>query len=461
MSQRQRPHMSSDSSDTRFSSDASEADIVVIGAGVIGAACALELSQRGLKVLVLDQNQPGMGASYGNAGHMATEQVFPIADASLLKRIPGMLMDPKGPLRLDWRYLPKIAPWLARLLWNLRPEPYRHSTAGIQALNAASLPAWRELLDSIGQGSLLRDEGSLLVHERSETKDELAGVATRMQGQGVSVESLPRDEVRRRVPGLAEAVKGGLFFPETGHVSDPYRLVQALMAAAESAGARFVRAEVTNGEATSDGVRLVTDRGALTVPRVLVAGGAHSASLVSALTGTSVPLDTERGYHLMLPRETERLPLAVTSLERRFIMTPMNEGLRLAGTVEFAGLNRPARMERARRLLELAQGLFAQPLSDAGATPWMGFRPSLPDSLPVIDRTGPDERVLLAFGHHHLGLTQAAITARLVAGFVVDEASSSSVSSAPAASAPAGSASKTAKNSALPSLAPYRLGRFA
>lgn len=458
MSLSQHPQMSSD---TRFSSGDSGADIVVVGAGVIGVACALELSQRGLKVLVLDCDEPGTGASYGNAGHMATEQVFPIADASLLKRIPGMLIDPRGPLRLDWHYLPKSAPWLARLLWNLRPKPYRHSTAGLQALNVASLPAWRELLDSIGQGALLRDEGSLLVHERSETKDELAAVAARMQGQGVPVESLSREEVRRRAPGLAEAVKGGLFFPDTGHVTDPYRLVQVLMAAAELAGARFARAKVSNGEAAADGIRLETSRGALIVPRVLVSGGAYSAPLVSALTGTSVPLDTERGYHLMLPRETERLPLAVTSLERRFIMTPMDGGLRLAGTVEFAGLERPARMQRARRLLELAQGLFAQPLSDTGATPWMGFRPSLPDSLPVIDRAGPEGRVLLAFGHHHLGLTQAAITARLVASFVADESFALSTPSVPSDSAFTDSVSRAVRDTALPSLAPYRLGRFA
>lgn len=416
----------------------SEADIAVIGAGIIGAACALELSRRGLRVLVLDRDAPGWGASYGNAGHMATEQVFPIADASLLKRIPGMLLDPLGPLRLDWRYLPTITPWLVRLLWNLRTTPYQRSTLGLRALNAESLPAWRELLSSIGQSCLLRGEGSLLVHERSDTAAELAAVAARMQAQGVPLESLSADEVRRRVPRLTEAIRGGLFFPDTGHVTDPHRLVQALMSAAEQAGARFAKAEVRGGRAAPGGVRLDTSRGPLSVPQVLVAGGAHSAPLVAALTGTDVPLDTERGYHLMLPRETQRLPLAVTSLERRFIMTPMADGLRLAGTVEFAGLHRPARMQRAWQLLELAQGLFSRPLDDADASPWMGFRPSLPDSLPIIDRAGCEGRVWLAFGHHHLGLTQAAITARLIASFV-----------------------DVTSSSALPSLAPYRLGRFA
>ena len=143
---------------------------------------------------------------------------------------------------------------------------------------------------------------------------------------------------------------------------------------------------------------------------VLLACGAHSAKLTAALTGKQVPLDTERGYHLMLPNEHDRLPFPVTSLERKFIMTPMREGLRLAGTVEFAGLERPANMARAWQLQRLSQGLFRKDLNADGATPWMGFRPSLPDSLPVIDQVCAG-KVLLAFGHQHLGLTQAAVTA--------------------------------------------------
>lgn len=418
-----------------------DADIAVIGAGVIGTACALELARQGLRVRVLDCDAPGMGASFGNAGHMATEQVFPIADASLLKRIPGMLMDPKGPLRLDWRYLPKSTPWLMRLLWNLRPSPYRRSVAGIRALNEVSLAAWQELLASIDKPWLLRHEGSLLVHERDETTDALAQAMRRFSAEGVACERLSGKAVRQMAPSLTERICGGLFFPETGHVIDPHRLVKDLVEAAEAVGVRFSQAEVTGGRASATGICLETNRGVMNVPRVLIAAGAHSAPLVASLTGTRVPLDTERGYHLMLPREGDRLPMAVTSLERRFIMTPLAEGLRLAGTVEFAGLDRPPRMERAWRLRELAQGLFSRPLDETDATPWMGFRPSLPDSLPIIDRAGPEGRVWLAFGHHHLGLTQAAITARLVGQFTLPE--------------------RESREAALPSLRPYRLARFA
>ena len=171
-----------------------------------------------------------------------------------------------------------------------------------------------------------------------------------------------------------------------------------------------------------------------------IACGAHSAGLTAALTGRKVPLDTERGYHLMLPHEHDRLPFAVTSLERRFIMTPMADGLRLAGTVEFAGLESPPSMERAWQLHRLSKGLFGRDLSAEAATPWMGMRPSLPDSLPIIDRVC-EGRVLLAFGHQHLGLTQAAITAEHVARLATVPATGN---------APHG----------LPGLDAYRLDRF-
>lgn len=388
-------------------------DMLVIGAGIVGVACALRLARQGLRVQLVDAQAPGHGASYGNAGHLATEQVFPIADASLLRRLPGMLMDPLGPLRLDWRYLPRALPWLSRLLWNLRPEPFRQTVAGLRALNERSLGAWQRLLGEIGQLALLRLEGSLLMQEHPGSVPGIDGLENRLGEQGVKVERWTATQVLQTVPALAPAITGGLFFPDTGHVLDPLRVVNELARAAQALGVRIVRGRVSHAGVHPAGVTVKTDQGALSARRVLIACGAHSAPLVAALTGRRVPLDTERGYHLMLPAEQNRLPFAVTSYERKFIMTPMNGGLRLAGTVEFAGLKRPPDMRRAWQLQSLSQGLFRAPLNFEGAEPWMGLRPSLPDSLPVIDQAA-DGKVLLAFGHQHLGLTQAAVTAELI-----------------------------------------------
>ncbi|MBN2977340.1 FAD-dependent oxidoreductase [Pseudomonas fluorescens] len=392
-------------------------DFVVVGAGIIGVACALQLACQGRHVVVLDQQEPGMGASYGNAGHLATEQVFPIADLSILKRLPAMLLDPMGPLRLDWKYLPRALPWFVRLLLNLRPARYQRTVAGIRALNEDSLGAWRRLLTSIDRPGLLREDGSLLVFERADSRPALEALQQRMRQQRVPVDFWSAEAVRKAAPQLSEQIQGGLFFPATGHFLDPYRTLCELVEAAKASGVQFLTRQVRDARVDAEGVVLSTDQGQLAARQVLIACGAHSARLTAALTGKKVPLDTERGYHLMLPHEHQRLPFAVTSFERKFIMTPMTGGLRLAGTVEFAGLDRPANMARAWQLHRLSKGLFGEDLNSQGATPWMGFRPSLPDSLPVIDRVC-EGKVLLAFGHQHLGLTQAAVTAEWIGQLV-------------------------------------------
>lgn len=414
-------------------------DIAVVGAGIIGVACALRLARQGLRVVVIDQQEPGHGASFGNAGHLATEQVFPIADLTILKRLPAMLMDPMGPLRLDWKYMPRALPWFTRLLLNLRSQPFLKTVAGLRALNESSLDAWHRLLKDIRRPDLLKVDGSLLVFERPESRQAIEALRGRLRQQQVPVEFWQAGTVQETAPQLAEQIQGGLFFPRTGHFIDPYGVVCALVEAARASGVSFVKQRVQGGHVQAHGVSLITETGALTASRVLIACGAHSATLTAALTGKNVPLDTERGYHLMLPQEHNRLPFPVTSLERKFIMTPMSEGLRLAGTVEFAGLQRPPNMERAWQLHRLSQGLFRKDLNAEAATPWMGFRPSLPDSLPVIDQVC-DGKVLLAFGHQHLGLTQAAVTAEMVVRMALPAVES--------------------RMSDLPKVEPYRLERF-
>ncbi|MBK5529136.1 FAD-binding oxidoreductase [Pseudomonas sp. TH06] len=413
-------------------------DIAVVGAGIIGVACAVRLARQGQRVVVIDQQEPGHGASFGNAGHLATEQVFPIADLSILKRLPAMLMDPMGPLRLDWKYLPRALPWFTRLLLNLRAQPFQKTVAGLRALNESSLEAWHRLLADIGHPELLKVDGSLLVFEHAESRQGIEALQTRMRQQQVPVDFWPAGAVQETAPQLSEQIQGGLFFPHTGHFIDPFQVVCKLVEAAKNSGVSFVQQQVQGGHVQAHGVSLITDAGGLTASRVLIACGAHSAKLTAALTGKKVPLDTERGYHLMLPQEHNRLPFPVTSLERKFIMTPMSDGLRLAGTVEFAGLQRPPSMERAWQLHRLSQGLFRKDLSAEAATPWMGFRPSLPDSLPVIDQACGG-KVLLAFGHQHLGLTQAAVTAEMVVGMVLPMAQQAS---------------------GLPGIEQYRLDRF-
>lgn len=395
-------------------------DLVVIGGGIIGLSIAVMLQQRGARVRLLDASTVGGGASFGNAGHIATEQVFPIADAGILKQLPRMLRDPMGPLRLDWRYLPHMLPWFVRLLGNLRPARYAHIHQALLALNRQCLAAWLDFARDWHLTPWVRIHGSLLLAETTATMQALQQHGARLNAMGIENAWLDAQALREREPALAHTQLGGLFYPQTGHVTDLAAICSALRQALVAMGGT-VQEHCTVSAATrqnGQSILLHTTCGQIRAPRVVLAAGAHAKALARQLTGVSVPLDTERGYHLMLPKETGRLSMAVSSADRRFIMTPMAGGLRLAGTVEYAGLQAPPNWARARQLLPLAQPMLRQRLDADSATTWMGFRPSIADSLPVIDRHGP---VLLAFGHQHLGLTQAAMTARLVTSLYFDE----------------------------------------
>ncbi|OMH33870.1 FAD-binding oxidoreductase [Motiliproteus sp. MSK22-1] len=389
-------------------------DIAIVGGGVIGASCAFALQQSGLSVHLLEREAPGSGASSGNAGHLASEQVLPLASSDMLLQLPRMIADPLGPLRIDWRYLPQITPWMLRLVANMLPAAYKRSTDALSALNSASLGAWSDLLGSIERTDLIKVEGSFLAYEKQQTQAALLALMDKLSPHQIPVTHINAKQLLERAPELSPNLLGALEFSATGHVTNPLKLVEVLIGSAQQRGMVYEQADIIGGQLTDEGVELHSSNGSLRCRHVLIANGAYAKPLVKALTGVKVPLDTERGYHLMLPHEEQALPFPVTSAERRFIMTPLEGGLRLAGTVEFAGLEKEADMRRAHMLEQHAQALFGRPLDCRDATPWMGRRPSLPDSLPVIDRTGPKGQVLLAFGHQHLGLTQAAITAQLI-----------------------------------------------
>ncbi|MEH8020820.1 FAD-dependent oxidoreductase [Rheinheimera metallidurans] len=394
---------------------------VVVGGGVIGLTIALTLQARGVQVLLVDKDTIAAGTSLGNAGHIATEQVFPIADPSVLKSLPRMLLDPLGPLRLDWRYLLPITPWMLRLVSNMRPRAFAHIHQALTLINAAALPAWHTFTKQYQLEDLVKINGSLLVAEKPQTAVKLQQHGEALNRIGVTNSWLTTAELLEREPLLANNQLGALFYPNTGHLVDLAILFTRLQAQFFALGGAVlehvnVRSIRQRGP---DDIFIDSSHGPLLANNVVVACGAYAKNLVKGLSGVSVPLETERGYHLMLPAETARLSVPVSSADRRFIMTPMNNGLRLAGTVEYAGLTRPPNMQRARNLLPLANPMLRTALNAQGNTQWMGFRPTIADSLPVIDKY---ENCYYAFGHQHLGLTQAPITAELIAALHFGEA---------------------------------------
>jgi len=403
-------------------------DIAVVGAGVIGVACATRLQLAGFKVLLLDRDQPGHGCSLGNAGHFATEQVLPLASLQLLPKIPRMLLDPLGPVAIRPAYLARITPWLLRFLWQARPSAVASGTQAISQLNHASLDAWKRLLRQVSGEQHLISKGSLLVFETEQAFRAYQSTLGQLRDQQVMTEHLTGDQARDLEPNLAHQVRHAVLFPDTGHTPDPLALTQCMVQAFVQAGGKLLREEVTRLGVSDQGCEIATQQGRHHVPRIVLATGAWSARWLEQLCGIRVPLDTERGYHLMFPELRSSLSIPVSSAERKFIMTPMAAGLRCAGTVEFGGLTLGPDMRRADMLRQHAAGL----LPDMGLLPgldiqpgqrWMGHRPSLPDSLPIIDRCGPQGRVMLAFGHQHLGLTQAAITAEMIESLVTGQPS--------------------------------------
>ncbi|WP_201577044.1 NAD(P)/FAD-dependent oxidoreductase [Psychrobacter okhotskensis] len=394
-------------------------DLHIIGGGIIGLAAAVTLQARGVKVALLDANEVGQGASFGNAGHIATEQVFPIADASMLRHVPAMLLNPTGPLRIDWRYLPRLLPWAVQLLMNMRPEPFERIHQALLSLNQNSLQAWQGFADQWQLGDWIQVKGSLLTVEKPSSLELLTAHGKRLNDIDVRNELLSKEDLLEREPALQDNQLAALFFPNTGHITNLKAVINQLHNTFIQLGGHVIEhcrvLAATNG---ADGVHLTTSQGDMTASKVMLSAGAHSKALAKQLTGVNIPLDTERGYHLMLPHESARLQIPVSSLDRRFVMTPMQEGLRLAGTVEYAGLDAPANMQRAQILLQHAQPMLKAPLDASDSVSWMGFRPSTADSLPVIDKI---ERVFLSFGHQHLGLTQAVISAQMIAEYYFDE----------------------------------------
>ncbi len=399
-----------------------DSDTIVIGAGVVGAACAVRLAQAGREVLLLDRQAPGLGASFGNAGHIATEQLIPLANPQVIRDSWRYLLKADSPLRLRMAYLMPILPWLARFVMAARPAALARGVAALMALQQTSRDDLRDLLQSCGLGHLLALDGYLRVWETPSGARAARREAAQLAAYGIRSDVLTAQAVRGEAPGLCTEVAGALCYPDTGHVSDPYAVCSGLVAALSGMSGRVQRTRVVDIFQQGTGpVRLTQEHGpALHCRQVLVCAGTWSRPLLSSL-GYRVPLDTERGYHITVPWPAAgeraasglRLRRPIASTERSVIVTPMSVGLRMTGTVEFGGLHLPPDQSRYAQLRRHMQDLLPG-VDTASASTWMGFRPSLPDHLPVLGAAPRHQGVFFAFGHQHLGLTLSGVTARLM-----------------------------------------------
>jgi D-amino-acid dehydrogenase len=408
-----------------------DADVLVIGAGLVGAACALRLALAGRQVCLVDTQAPGQGASFGNAGHIATEQRVPLANPQVLRASLSWLRDADGPLRLRASYLLPLLPWLARFVWAARPSALARGIAALTALQETAMDDLAELTAQAGVGSLLHRQGYLRVWQSAQGEKEALAQIREMDRHGVRTEPVTADRIQAEVPGLTHAVRGGVCYPDTGHVADPFAVCSGLVAALRRAGGQVLQAQVAQVAQSQGGAVFVSlsDGTRLASRQVLICAGAWSAPLAASL-GYRVPLDTERGYHVTVPWPKARAATTwagmhrpIASIEHSVIMTPMEVGLRMTGTVEFGGLLLPPDPRRHALLHRSMQALL--PGTDTSqARSWMGFRPSLPDHLPVLGAAPRHSGVFFAFGHQHLGLTLCASTARVMAELMQGEAPS-------------------------------------
>ena len=388
-------------------------DVIVIGAGIVGVCCAGWLQRKGLSVTLVERDAPGEATSFGNAGSLSPTAVLPVAMPGMLPQIPGWLLDPLGPLVVRWSYLPRALPWLWRFLRCANVEQMWRTANALRPLLGPIFECYEPLVRNADAADLIRREGCLYVYDSEQEYRASAQSNDMRRKLGAVLEDLSESDIRRMEPALAPSFRWATYAPENAFTVDPHRLTRALAAIGDD----LVRTQARSIEVRGGGrVAVRTVDGDLSADAVVVAAGAWSRELAASV-GDRIPLETQRGYHVTLAHPGVPAKRMVNWVRRRVFATPMEMGMRFAGTVEIAGLAAEPNWARADVLLDLARRMY--PDIDASAVSrWMGHRPCLPDSIPVIGPSPRASRVFYAFGHGHVGMCGAAGTGRTIAELV-------------------------------------------
>lgn len=395
------------------------AEVKVIGAGIVGIATALYLQREGHHVRVIDPQAPGEGTSFGNAGSIAPSSIVPAALPGTLGQVPKWLLDPLGPLTISWRQLPLMLPWFLHFRRACDPARAQRAAANLRALNEPAVDAYADLLTTAGAPELLRRVGMLHVYKTEAGFNASAFARKLRTDNGCAIELVDAARIRGFSPAISPDYHWGFYLPDNAHVRNPLRVTRVLAEHFIRNGGMLERASVRSINCNSHGsITLDTDAGTQTAECVVIAAGFASAKLAARL-GTRIPLAPERGYHIEIPGAAPEQQCPVTDGGSRFVATPMEGGLRIAGTSEFQAAGAPPNWDRTEALATLAAKMFPGLRVD-NYTRWMGVRPSTPDSAPVIGCSPRHKRVLFAFGHGHWGLMAAPATGQLIADLVAE-----------------------------------------
>ena len=393
--------------------------VMVVGAGIVGTCCAVYLRRAGFEVTLVERDAPGEGCSYGNAGSIGIASFTPYSLPDTIRRVPKMLFDRKGALQVRPGRLVLSMPWFLRFLAAGRPSRVERIIAARKALLDRVLESYAPIIADAGAEDVIQARGKLFLYE-----GDAAFAAGRYDREvrrrgGVEIAEISGDEARQIQPGLSPSVTHAMFVPSLRHCRNPLRLTQALVALFVREGGRVLKANVERLEPAVDGrVRVVTDAGGHAPDQVVLSAGVWSRTLARPF-GARIPIESQRGYHVMLPKANVEFRLPVMSVNRNIIFAPMEGGVRVSGIAEHAGIMAQPNYRLADVVAEHARAIVPG-LKVDGAVPWSGQRPSTPDSLPVIGRWPGHPTLVFACGHGHTGLTMGAITGRLVAEIAAD-----------------------------------------
>ena len=395
-----------------------KSSICVIGAGIQGVCISLHLIKKGFKVTLIDRDEPGNSASYGNAGHFSPYASVPINRPDILLDVPAMLLSSTGPLALKWNYVPKMIPWFIKFIKNCSKKKMMHTAKYMHQILDLALPAYDELFQDIDLSGLVENRGIIYFWTDKDLKSRELEINIRKE-LGVEQQLLKPHEIHDLEPHIKQIYHGGVLYPSARHARNPRKILIKLFELFLKKGGKFIKENVESINFSSDNKpKIKTNLNSYEFNKTVIACGAFSKKLTDQ-ANEKIPLDTERGYHVHFKGYDHLLSRPVIFLNRGFGITPMEQGLRVVGTVEFGGLDNPLSKKRIMNLVSNAKYLF--PELGKHEDEWLGFRPTLPDFLPVIGPSKNYKNLFYSFGHHHLGWTLGAISGKILAGMIAEE----------------------------------------
>ena len=390
----------------------------IVGAGIQGVCIGLQLIKKGVPVSIFDRNDPGSMTSYGNAGHFSPYAVLQLNRPDVLYDVPKMLFSSYGPLALKWNYIPKMIPWIVRYLKSCNKKSMMHTAKYMHQILNLSMDAYEEIFQEIDTTNLVERKGIIYIWTKDNLKSRKLEIKVRNE-LGVKQKLLTRDEILDLEPNLNPVFHEGVLYEDAIHARDPHGITKKIFEKFLSKGGKFFKENVKNlKQISKNETTIETESKNYNFEKIIIASGAFSKSLTDQLN-ENIPLDTERGYHVHFKDMDHLINRPVIFLDRGFGMTPMNQGLRAVGTVELGGLNNPPSKKRIDYVVRCAKELL--PKLNKHDDEWLGFRPTLPDFLPVLGPSLNNKNIIYAFGHHHLGWTLGAITGKIISGIVAGE----------------------------------------